>query len=66
MKCLVCGETCRWLYYPKSDYGWNHSEDSMVETNLWYCPKCEHVYRQWIESKVHRDKVDPIIVGEEQ
>jgi len=66
MKCLVCGEGCKWLYYPKTEFPRDYYESDFIQTNLWYCPECEHVYRQWIQTKVHRDKVEPIMVGEEK
>ena len=61
MKCKECGSDCYWLYYSKYD-SYLHtmmSDERWTQTDYWYCPECETVYRQWIESKVHRDKYEP-------
>ena len=64
MKCKECDTECKWLYYAKHDSEFYLQEDQMIQTDLWFCPSCETVYRQWIESTVHRDKQDVSIIGE--
>ena len=66
MNCPECETEMRWLYYAKSDYSSAFYEDHFVQTDYWYCRECDSVYRQWIESKIHRDKVEPIILCGEQ
>ena len=65
MICPECGTEMKWLYYAKSDYSSAFYEEHFVQTDYWYCRECDIIYRQWIESVVHRDKYEPMIVGEE-
>ena len=57
MKCKECGTECRWLYYPNTKFPRDYYDADFIQTDLWFCPDCETVYRQWIEPIIHRDEV---------
>ena len=56
-KCEKCDVELVWLYKPLRQLYATHRDDDFSQTDYLMCPICEEIWKQWIETKVHRDEV---------
>ena len=57
-KCEKCEVELVWLYKPLQKLCFTHRDEDFIATDYLMCPICEKIWRQWIETKVHRDEVE--------
>lgn len=62
MKCPKCDIETVWLFKPINHTHFTHRDEDFSQTDYLMCPICERVWKQWIETKVHRDEVKPEII----